>query len=873
MQHNVHKHVLDNGLTLLIAPQRTVPKVSMQMWYNVGAKDETDGQRGVAHYIEHMIFKGTALLSESDINSIVHKLSGSCNAFTSHDYTGYMFEMPSQHWYKVLPIMADCMRGCAFHQQQLSSELRAIIQEMRMYRDDYTTTALEQLTQHIFVDHPYHYPIIGYQDDLVHLDQDAIRSFYDAYYKPNNATLVIVGDTSVDDAIAYAEQAFGHIPRGHVSHQRDWSHTQDVRSYQVTLYREVQQPAVMLSWEVPGFQAQCNYLWDVISWILGSGRGSRLYKRLMTDEDLVTDLQSFVYDLFEYGQFVIYLQPRDLHDMSRIKRIIHEEIHACMQGDITEREIARAQRKTQMDFMSVFEDIERHAYLLGKFYLATGDEHALYAYAHASDSFAQDIQDAIEQYLKPSMMHTACVTPVPDEDKQYLHQMQHEIDARDEQALQACVRTSDVEPEHAAVDIDPEPIPDVTFPRPHTQSLSHGAKLLYHHRGDSDKVEIVIDLKAKHFYDPDDKQGRYLFMTELLQEGTHTYTAHELAQELEHYGMSLNTAPGSLHLTVLSGDIERGVSILNEILTQATFNEDAIERVRNRLLSDVQRFWDTPTQFSSQLLREAVYQDHPYHKSVLGTSETISQMTRDDLVQAYRQYVIPDQAVISVVGQIDGIDVPQLFEHTLSQWTGDKAQEISFSEVERPHARVMHSHINRDQTVLCFAGLSVSRSDDDFDPLLLFDQSFTGGVLDGMHSQLFALREQSGLFYAAGGSLLAGAGRGPGMILIKSIVSNDRLEEAQHAIANLIQESPNAYTEDEHTQSQQAIINTLFDNFATQQQTAQTFVALERFNFPFDHFDHRPQQIRNIDAETVRNTAARYLDVEHCIVLHVGRVS
>lgn len=188
----VYTRTLTNGMDVLLAPDHTIPKVSIQLWYNVGSKDETRGRKGIAHLIEHMIFKGTETLSEADINAIVYKLSGTTNAFTSHDYTGYLFDMPAQNWHHVLPIMADCMRNCSFKQEHLNSELRTIIQEIKLYNDDYMSSLLEGMLGMIFHDHPYRDPVIGYKQDLLALSQDDICQFYQYHYVPNNAALVVL---------------------------------------------------------------------------------------------------------------------------------------------------------------------------------------------------------------------------------------------------------------------------------------------------------------------------------------------------------------------------------------------------------------------------------------------------------------------------------------------------------------------------------------------------------------------------------------------------------------------------------------------------------------------------------------------------------
>ena len=166
--HNhVHKSVLSNGMTVLTRVVRTIPKVSLQIWYNVGSKNERAGEKGIAHLIEHMIFKGTEeMLSESDINDVTHMLSGSCNAFTSYDYTGYLFNMPTQHWKDMLPIMADCMENARFDKEMLASEMKAVIQELKMYKDHYVRSMIEELVSIVFSHHPYSYPIIGFKQDL-----------------------------------------------------------------------------------------------------------------------------------------------------------------------------------------------------------------------------------------------------------------------------------------------------------------------------------------------------------------------------------------------------------------------------------------------------------------------------------------------------------------------------------------------------------------------------------------------------------------------------------------------------------------------------------------------------------------------------------
>lgn len=299
----VYKHILKNGLTILAVSQKTIPKVSTQLWYNVGSKDETDGEKGIAHLIEHMIFKGTNKLSECDINLITHKLSGYCNAFTSYDYTGYLFDFPSQNWHESLILLADCMRNCTFKEEFLNSELKAVIQEIKMYKDDYATTLIENMLSAIFPDHPYHYPIIGYKQDLWNLSREKLLQFYQQHYIPNNATLVVVGDVDPESVFTKSEQAFGEIFPDLNYRKKEFYHSSDLRSTATVLYRDIQQPLILVAWVVPGSKIGRDYIIDIFTWIIGSGKGSRLYRKLVDDLQLLTELEAFNFDLTEHGVF------------------------------------------------------------------------------------------------------------------------------------------------------------------------------------------------------------------------------------------------------------------------------------------------------------------------------------------------------------------------------------------------------------------------------------------------------------------------------------------------------------------------------------------------------------------------------------------
>src|SRR5436190_920289 len=321
----VAKKVLENGLTVLVHESHIIPKVSFQMWYNVGSKDELLSEKGIAHLIEHMIFKGTDMLSESDINTIVHKLSGSCNAFTSFDYTGYLFNFPTHNWKEGLPIIADCMTNCTFKEDMLSSEMKAVIQELKMYKDQYDRSLMEELIGMIFADRPYHYPIIGYKQDLWSVTSKDLRNFYKKHYKPNNATFIVVGDVDPEEVFVLAEEYFGNIPQDLDYKKKSNFFHQDISSKSLSLYRDVAQPTMVCMFVVPGAAKKQYYALEILEWIIGQGKSSRLYKKLVNDTQLATDVTTGFWNLFDYGIFFIVIEPKGLTNFSSIETLIAAE--------------------------------------------------------------------------------------------------------------------------------------------------------------------------------------------------------------------------------------------------------------------------------------------------------------------------------------------------------------------------------------------------------------------------------------------------------------------------------------------------------------------------------------------------------------------
>lgn len=879
LKNEVFKKVLDNGLTVLVRPLKTIPKVSIQMWYNVGSRDEETHQKGIAHLIEHMVFKGTSgkdslNLSESDINILMHKLSGSCNAFTSYDYTGYLFNLPTHHWKSILPVIADCMQHCSFKEELLNSELKAVIQELKMYKDEYVHALIDDMLAMIFTDHPYHDPIIGYKHNLWSLHSNDLLEFYKTYYLPNNATFVVVGDVDPDDVFKTAQKYFGSIPADKSCVRSKLHHTPDIASKKLVLYRDIQQPLAALFFVIPGSIDKKDQYVEVISWILGTGKGSRLHRALVDELQLVTAFQPFHIDLFEHGMFGFAFEPKNSADIPKIKEIIAAAIADLIDNGFKKGELERAVKNAQVHLYDTFENMQQQAYDIGKYYLATGDPNYLFNYLNEPiETIGKKVNDLLREYLRTSVMHEGMVEPLPANEKAHWAQLQEKSDREDQEILAARGREAPVEPPHYAKKVNNGQMAQFQYPQASKKMLDNGLTVYYYPNAQTPKINIIIDLKGKQYYDPEEKQGLSNFMNRLLLEGTEHYSALQLTDELESRGIHLVTLPGEISMSMLNADFNKGLELLYEVLTKATFDPDHIEKVREQILADIKSFWDEPTMFSSQLVKGAIYKGHPFSKNVLGTEESVRSITRDDIVNYYHKYITPDKANIAIVGDIDSFDVPAVVEQYLGKWEGPAVEDLKFPRLKQPDQCVIPYTLNRDQVVLCLAGLSVARKDPDFDKLLLFDQIFGSGVLGSMASRLFQLREETGLFYTINGSVIANASEQPGLVLVKTIVSLDRLKEARNRLDDLIDHVADSIAPHEVEQAKLAVLNALVNNFETNAGIAHSFLFLARYGMPQDYYDKRASLLMPITVAQIQEAANKVLNIKKLVTVEIGRVA
>ena len=859
---------LSNGLSVIVYPLKTIPKVMVQLWYGVGSKHEKTGEKGLAHLLEHMIFKGTDQLSESDINELTHKLSGYCNAFTSYDYTGYLFNFPSHHWQHSLTVLADCMKGCKFDSDMLNSELKAVIQELKMYNDNYGSTLAEKMVTALFPGHPYQNPIIGYKHDLFEITQDSLLNFYRKYYVPNNASLVVVGDVNSEEVFELAEKNFGHIPALECKKEQHFV-GKDLETVEIKLHRDVKVPLFLAAFKIPPCDMKSVYFNDLLCWIIGNGRGSRLYKRLI-ETRLASSVHASFYDMFDGGIFFIQVQPTE--DIKSIKDVIKSELYNLVNNGITKLELMRATKQVRSSYMDSFENLDDLASSIGRLYMATGDPEAYFkTYNTHHDNLRDSLNNYIKDYFQPSFMSLGYVLPLEKDSLSYWQQYQKQLDESDQVILSRKERQTEVQQPVYAPTVNVSNAYEFTFPEYQENYLSNDLEVLSYSRKTSSKVEIILDFPLKHDSDPEGLEGLANITAEMLLEGTERFSHQQLVDEIESRGMMIKSSAGYLTVSFLKEDFPVVVELLKEIILAPLFEDSALEKIRQRVLNQLESYWDNPVQFIDQLTRDVIYKGHPYRKNLLGTKESVALIEIEDIKNYWKKCYSPNGARMAIVGDLPDDYLTQLQDAFVDWQKGDYQLPI-YPALAQSHDEDISYFINRDQVVVELAAPSISRKDPAYDKILLFEQVLTGGSLGSMSSWLFELREQTGLFYTISGSLMAGAGKQPGMVAIKTILSLDRLEEGVKVIKNLLSQGAEDMNEEELKQAKDAVINSLPDYFESNEQVASTFLYLKRQGLKKDFFRTRKDDLSKIKLAEIKTAVKNLLDNNPLLTVKVGRV-
>lgn len=409
----VTKFVLKNGLTVLLLEDHTVPMISYHTWYRVGSRDEAPGVTGAAHMLEHMMFKGAKKYSGKDFDRTLHENGITNNAFTSSDYTGFYENIPSDKLELIMDIEVDRMSSLLINPDDLKSEKEVVAEERRWRVDNNPMGVLrEQMMSTIFKKSNYRWPVIGYMKDIQDYDAEKLRYFYNSYYGPNNAVLVIVGDFKTSKVKSLVEKYYGKLEKREIP-QKDYpaEPVQKVQQNAITR-RDVQNSSFVVAFQAPKQGDADMYAMDLAANILGNGSSSRLYRRLVYQQQQATSAYAYNHTLKDAGIFAVGVNMKPGLETSSALESVYNEVYKMRTQKVTDKELEKAKTQVMKDYVDSLRTMDGKARALAVNEIVTGSYDSLFSDLEKYQAVtADDILKAMAKYTQQNQRSIITLAP------------------------------------------------------------------------------------------------------------------------------------------------------------------------------------------------------------------------------------------------------------------------------------------------------------------------------------------------------------------------------------------------------------------------------------------------------------------------------
>ncbi|KHD89463.1 MAG: protease [Bdellovibrio sp. ArHS] len=409
----VTKFVLENGLTVLLLEDHAVPMVSYHTWYRVGSRDEYPGVTGAAHMLEHMMFKGAKKYDGKSFDRIFHENGITNNAFTTNDYTGFYENLPSSKLELVMDMEVDRMSSLLINPEDLKSEKEVVAEERRWRVDNNPMGLLRELMMGtLFKVHPYKWPVIGYMKDIAAYDSEKLRFFYNTYYVPNNAVLVIVGDFKTSKVKSLIEKYYGKLPKKPLPEAKKIEEPPQKVQQNATLKKDVQNSSFVVAFRSPRQGEPDMYALDLAANILGYGTSSRLHKRLVYQKQIATSAYAYNYAMKDAGimGFGVSLKPGQ--GTQEALDTVYNEIWKLRNQKVSDKELEKAKTQVMKDLVDGLKTMDGKARSLAVNEIVTGSYESLFTDLEKYQAVtAEDIQKAATKYTQQTQRSIITLEP------------------------------------------------------------------------------------------------------------------------------------------------------------------------------------------------------------------------------------------------------------------------------------------------------------------------------------------------------------------------------------------------------------------------------------------------------------------------------
>ena len=876
-QLKFEKYKLQNGLDVILSEDHRLPMVAVNLWYHVGPANELPGRTGFAHLFEHMMFEGSRHVPGSTHFHLLEAAGASdINGTTDFDRTNYFETLPANQLELALWLESDRMGYLPdkLDQANLSNQQDVVRNERRQSMENAPYGVVEEGMMHLLYPkgHPYYADVIGSHEDIQSAKLEDVRNFFKLYYAPNNASLAIVGDFEPEKAKALVEQYFGPLKRGPEVPRITAKTPPIAAERRVVIQDNVQLPRVYEAWLTSPIFKPGDAEADLTATVLGGGKSSRLYKKLVYEKQIALDVAANQQSLILGSEFQVQATARPGVKPEDLEKAINAELEAFRNSGPTEEELKRARNVLES---RIIEGLET----LGGFGGVADRLNSYNHYLGTPDFLSADIAryenasvQSLQAFAQAQLGNNQCVVVYGVPGKQNLG-----AEVPTPKAEQKDTAKNGGEPVNADAEWrkdPPKPGPSnpLHLPVPQEFKLSNGLTVLYSERPGLPLVAAALVLRSGSGANPADKPGLASFTARMLQQGTTTRNALQIADRAADLGSTLGSRASmdsSLVATqTLTRNFPDALELLADVALHPAFPNAEIERVRKEREAALVQEKDDPFSVASRVMRTALYgAHHPYGYPDIGTADSLKAVSREDLVKFWQEHYFPNDAALIVSGNIKLAALQPLVEKAFGGWKQGKPAAAASAAPESADARlILVDRPGASQTTLECYELGAARSTPDFAALEVMNTEL-GGLFSSRINM--NLREAHGYTYGAGSTFAYH--RQPGPFLAYSDVRTDVTAPATTEIFNELKRMRDTQmTPEEMKLAKDSITRSMPGRFERGTDAAGTFAELFTYDLPLDYFSKFPGAIDAVTPEQAQAMAQKYIHPEKVVVVAVG---
>ena len=853
------KLTLPNGLQVILHQDSSLPMVSVNVWYHVGSKDEEPGKTGLAHLFEHLMFEGSKHHNSSHFEPL-QQVGANLNGSTNTDRTNYWENVPSNYLELALWLEADRMGFLldALDQRRLDLQRDVVKNERRQSYENrpYGLAGLELQGVIYPKPHPYHWPVIGFMEDLDAAALEDAHSFHRRYYVPSNASLAIAGDFDTAVARELVERYFADLPGGADLPTQAQVESPLQNPVNLTLYDRVTLPRCYLAWpSVPRFHRDEAAL-SVLASILGDGKSSRLHQRLVYEGRMAQSVSSYSDPAELAGDFGVETTAALDHDPDEVAEEALSVIDGLRCEPPTEEEMARARNRIEWRHV-------RQMASVGGFGGRANRLNSFNVFAGDPDLVNTDIN----RYLAVGADDVWRVA------NEYLNDRHVQLMVLPERA-QARV----TEPLDRTIQPPPRPTPSFTPPVVQRAHLANGIEVMVVEKRTIPAVAFAMFLPTGATSDPTASPGLASLTGTMLQEGTESRSSRQIAAEIEFIGsqLTVDTAreQSSLAMSTLTREWPGALDLVADLLQHPTFPDDELARVRTRRLAELRRLRDDPTALAGRESTALLYgKDSAYGHPISGTEAAVEAMTREEIRSHFQGNFGSSGAVLAVVGDVSLEEAAELAQRSLGGWSTSRRPEDppgrSIEDATKPDTTTIYllDKSGAAQSVIRAGLLGVPRDHADYFPLSVLDHLFGGQFTARLNMNLrqdkgYSYGYRSWIDWHRGSSLLIAGGS------VETAVTAPAVRETLQEFEDIHGGRP--VTDEEFQAAKAALLRQFPSTFETPWQVLGHLGPMVEFGLPDDYLATYHAQVEAVSLSDVRRVADEHVDHLRLTVLVVG---